>query len=68
MSWIHYNLRIPTEAYKILVKIARQEEMTIPDLLRRATKLFLFVLLIKQDPSTRMLIEQRRKIQEIVVI
>ena len=68
MSWTRYNLKIPTEAYKILVKIAGQEGMTISDLLCRATKLLLLALSTKQDPSARILIEHRGKIQEIVVI
>ncbi len=58
MPRTHYNLEIPTETYKMLKKIAKQEETTIADLLRRATKLFLFVRLIKQDPGARLLVER----------
>ena len=67
MSQTRYNLKIPTETYKKLKSIARQEETTIADLLRRATKLLLFVRPIKHDPGVRLLIEQGSKIQEIVV-
>ena len=55
MSQTRYNLKIPTETYKKLKSIARQEETTIADLLRRATKLLLFVRPIKHDPGVRLL-------------
>ena len=63
----HYNLGIPTETFKKLKTIARQEKTTIADLLRRATKLLLFVHLIKQDSGARLLVEHGSEIQEIVV-
>jgi hypothetical protein len=35
--------------------------------LRRATKLLLFVLSIKQDPDARLLVERGGEVREIVV-
>jgi len=62
-----YNLSIPTESYIGLQNIAAQEETTIADLLRKATKLLLFVRSIKRDPDARLLVQRRGEIQEIVL-
>lgn len=62
-----YNLAIPTDTYKNLKTIADQEGTTLADLLRRATKLLLFVRSIKSDPGARLLVERGGEIQEIVV-
>jgi hypothetical protein len=62
-----YNLSIPTEIYNNLKKIAAQEGTTIADLLRRATKLLLFVRSIKDDPGARLLVERGGEPQEIVL-
>jgi hypothetical protein len=67
MSWTRYNLKIPTETYKKLKKIAEQEKTTIADLLRRATKLLLFVRFTTQDPDARLLVERGGEIQGIIV-
>jgi len=67
MSWTRYNLKIPTETYKKLKKIAEQEKTTVADLLRRATKLLLFVRSITQSPGARLLVERGGEIQGIVV-
>ena len=67
MSRTRFNLEIATRTYKNLQKIAEQEETTVADLLRRATKLILFVRSIRDDPGTRLLIERGVETQEIVV-
>jgi predicted DNA-binding ribbon-helix-helix protein len=67
MYWTRYNLKIPTETYKMLKKIAEQEKMTVADLLRRATKLLLFVRSITQASDARLLVERGSEVQEIVV-
>jgi len=67
MPRTRYNLELSTENYENLKKIAEQEGTTIADLLRRATKLLLFVLSIKQDPDARLLVERGDEVQEIVV-
>ena len=67
MPRTRYNLELSTENYENLKKIAEQEGTTVADLLRRATKLLLFVLSIKQDPDTRLLVERGGEVQEIVV-
>jgi hypothetical protein len=67
MSRTRYNLAIPTDSYKNLQRIAAQEDTTIADLLRRATKLLLFVRSIKDDPSARLLVERGGDMQEIVL-
>jgi hypothetical protein len=67
MSRTRYNLAMPTDSYKSLQKIAEQEDTTIADLLRKATKLLLFVRSIKEDPDSRLLVERGGDIQEIVL-
>jgi len=67
MSRTRFNLEIATRTYKNLQKIAEQEETTVADLLRRATKLILFVRSIRDDPGARLLIERGVETQEIVV-
>ena len=67
LSRTRYNLEIPTATYKSLKKIAEQEGTTVADLLRKATKLLLFVRSLKSDPGARLLIERGGEIQEIVV-
>ena len=67
MSQTRYNLAIPTETYKKLKTIADQEGTTIADLLRRATKLLLFVRSVKDDPDAGLLVKRGGEIQEIVL-
>jgi hypothetical protein len=67
MPRTRYNLELSTENYENLKKIAEQEGTTVADLLRRATKLLLFVLSIKQDSDARLLVEREGEVQEIVV-
>ena len=62
-----YNLAIPTDSYETLQKISAQEATSVADLLRRATKLLLFVRSIKDDPDARLLIARGDEIQEIVL-
>ena len=62
-----YNLVIPTETYRKIKKISEQEGATIAELLRKATKLFLFIRSIKQDPDARLLVERGGQIREIVI-
>lgn len=62
-----YNLSIPTDTYRKIKKIAEQEGTSVAELLRRATKLLLFVRSIKQDPDARLLVERGGEIQQIVV-
>ncbi len=62
-----YNMSIPTDTYKHLQDIAQRDGTTIANLLRKATKLLLFVLSIKNDPNARLLVERDGEIQEIVV-
>ncbi len=63
----NYNLKIPTDTYNNLKRIAEQEGTTIADLLRKATKLLLFVRSIKDDPEARLLVKRGGEIQEIVL-
>ena len=67
MSRTRYNLELPTDIYKKLKTIADQEGTTLADLLRRATKLLLFVRSIKEDPSAHLLVERDGEIQQIVL-
>ena len=67
MSRIRYNLKIPTETYHNLQKIARREGTSVAELLRRATKLLLYVRSIKDMPSNRLLIQRGSEVQEIVL-
>lgn len=67
MSRTRYNLELPTDYYRQLKSIADQEGTTIAELLRRATKLLLFVQSIKDDPSARLLVDRGGEIQEIIV-
>jgi len=62
-----YNLKIPTETYSKLKQIAAQEGTSIAELLRRATRLLLFIRSIKQDPDARLMVKRGDEIQEIVV-
>ena len=66
-SRTRYNLDISTESYKNLQNIAAREGTTIADLLRRATKLLLFVRSIKEDANARLLVERNGETQEIVL-
>jgi hypothetical protein len=66
MSRTRFNLEIATRTYKNLQNIAEQEGTTVADLLRRVTKLILFVRSIRDDPGTRLLIERGVETQEIV--
>jgi hypothetical protein len=63
----NYNLSIPTETYTNLKQIAESERTTVADLLRKATKLLLFVRSIKTDPDARLLVERGGEIQQIVL-
>jgi len=67
MTKTRYNLEIPTETYKSLKRIAEEEGTTLAELLRKATKLFIYIRSIKQDPNARLLIERDGEIQEIVL-
>jgi len=67
MTRTRYNLEIPTKTYNKLKNIAKQEKTTIAELLRRATRLLLFVRPIKEDPDAYLLIERGGEIQQIVV-
>ena len=67
MDRTRYNLDLPTEIYKRLKAMADQEGTTLADLLRKATKLLLFVRSIKDEPSSRLLVERDGEIQEIVL-
>jgi hypothetical protein len=67
MSQTRYNLKITTGTYKDLQMIAGQEGTTVAELLRRATKLLLYVHSIKDDTDGRLLIERGGEVQEIVL-
>lgn len=67
MFQARYDLEIPANTYRDLMKIAEQKGITIADLLRRATRLFLFVHSVKDDPRARLLLERAGRTQEIVV-
>ena len=67
MSRTRYNLEISTENYRHLKKVAEQEGTTVADLMRRATKLLLFILSIKQDPDARLMVKRGDELQEIVL-
>ena len=67
MPKTRYNLTMSTSDFKNLQQIAEQEETTMADLLRKATKLLFFVRSIKEDPDARLLVERGDEIQEIVL-
>ena len=67
MSRTRYNLEISTEDYRHLKKVAEQEGTTVADLMRRATKLLLFVLNMKQDPDARLMVKRGDELQEIIL-
>jgi len=67
MSRTRYNLEISTDDYRHLKKIAAQEGTTVADLMRRATRLLLFVLSIKQDPDARLMVKRGDELQEIIL-
>ena len=67
MTRTRYNLEIPTETYHNLQRIARREETSVAELLRRATKLLLYVRSIKELPSSRLLVQRGSEVQEIVL-
>ena len=62
-----YNLTIPVDTYNNLQQIAAEEVTTVADLLRRATKLLLYIRSIVKDPDARLLVERKGEIQEIVL-
>ena len=62
-----YNLRIPTSTYTELKAIAAQEGTTVADLLRRATRLLLFIRSIKDDSGARLLLEREGEILEVTI-
>jgi len=62
-----YNLSIPTDTFRTLKNMAEQENTSIADLLRRATKLLLFVRSIKTDPDASLLVKRGKDTQEIAL-
>jgi hypothetical protein len=62
-----YNLVIPTETYRNIKNMAARDGTTVAELLRRATKLYLFVRSINQEPGARLLVERNGEAQEIVL-
>jgi len=62
-----YNLAIPTDTYRELKKIAEYDGTTIADLLRKATRLLLYVRSFKGDPDAHLLVKRGDDIQEIVI-
>ena len=62
-----YDLSMPTDSYQQLKQIAEQESTSLAELLRRATKWFLFMRSIKQYPKARLLVERRGQIQEVIL-
>ena len=60
-------LSMPADACRQLRHIAEQEGLSFGELLRRATKPFLFFRSIKQDPQARVLVERGDETQEIVL-
>lgn len=63
---INYNLAMPIKTHENLKDIAAQEGTTVAELLRRATRLLLFVRSIKNEPGARLLVERKGEMQEIV--
>ncbi len=61
------DLEIPAKAWRDLIDIAEKRGITTADLLRRATRLFLFVSSIKDDPGARLLLERAGRTQEVIV-
>lgn len=68
MRKIDYNLKIPAKAYRSLKKVAMQEKTTIAELLRRATRLLLFIRSARHDSNTRLLIECKGEVKEIISV
>ena len=67
MSRTRYNLKIPTDTYKNLQKTAKAEGTTVAELLRRATKLLLYLRSVKDDPGNHLLIKRGGEFQETVL-
>ena len=63
----NYNLSIPEDSYRQLKRIADEEGTSLAELLRKATKLFLYLRSIKQDSNARFLVERGDVIQEIIL-
>jgi len=63
----NYNLAIPNDSYRQLKRIADEEGTSLAELLRKATKLFLYLRSIKQDSNARFLVERGDVIQEIIL-
>ena len=63
----NYNLAIPNDSYRQLKRIADEEGTSLAELLRKATKLFLYLRSIKQNSDARFLIERGDVIQEIIL-
>lgn len=62
-----YNLKIPTETYDDLKEIAEQEGTTIAELLRKATRLLIFIRSFKDDPDAHLLVKRGDDEREIVI-
>ena len=62
-----HSLSMPADAYRQLKRIAEQESLSLGELLRRATKPFLFFRSIKWDPQAHVLVERGDETQEIVL-
>ena len=63
-----YNLRIPTETYKSLKRIAEQEGTSIAELLRSAIRWLLFIRTIKMDPTTRLLVQRGEEAPKEIIV
>jgi hypothetical protein len=62
-----HNLSMPADVYRQLRHIAEREGLSLGELLRRATRPFLFFRSIKQDPQAHVLVEREDETQEIVL-
>ena len=64
---VKIKLAVPGSVYRKLEVISTQEGKTVPEVLREATRLALFVRAIAQDPHARLLIERGGEAREIIV-
>lgn len=63
----NYNLSIPDDSYRQLKRIADEENTSLAELFRKATKLYLYLRSVKQNSDARFLIERGDVIQEIIL-
>jgi hypothetical protein len=63
-----YNLELPGELYGQLQDLAKKQDTTVTDLLRRFIKLGLIATAVAEDPNGAVIFRQGDKEKEIVLL